>query len=247
MANIDIDFLVKQHRAAGSGISYEQRLAAYRKMYEYSQNFESGAGKTFEQIKNSDTNKKVTDYFKKNGVAGAGHIDTSGITAKSDFRELLGRQTQQSLPTLEDTVKDIKKKKSNAVYNEPRAEEYERTAREFQRKADNARNRRSGINHANTGARSAKDYDADLKRTEEQSRQRAQYYRELAEKLKKGEDTDTQGSYFESWNKQLEQYDKAAEQARQTETMQFAQKSAGERGVELDTAKFNLQKWTEDR
>ena len=247
MANIDIDFLVKQHRANNSGTSYEQRLAAYRKMYEYSKNFESGAGKTFEQIKNSDTNKKVTDYFKKNGVAGAGHIDTSGITAKSDFRELLGRQTQQSLPTLEDTVKDIKKRKSNAVYNEPRAEEYERTAREFQRKADNARNRRSGINHANTGARSAKDYDADLKRTEEQSRERAAYYKGLAEKLKKGEDADAESSYFESWNKQIEQYDKAAEQARQTETMQFAQKSAGERANELETAKFNLQKWTAEK
>lgn len=246
MANIDIDFLVKQHRAAGSGISYEQRLAAYRKMYEYSQNFESGAGKTFEQIKNSDTNKKVTDYFKKNGVAGAGHIDTSGITAKSDFRELLGRQTQKTLPSLEDTVKDIKTKKANAVYNEPRAKEYERTAREFQRKADNARNRR--VSSKQTYANDIEGgYRKNLNNQEKQYRERAAYYKGLAEKLKNGEDADAQGSYFESWNKQLEQYDKAAEQAKQTETMQFAQKSAGERGVELDTAKFNLQKWTEEK
>lgn len=243
MAKLDIDFLVEQRRKQTEGESYEERLAKYRKYYEYSKNFESRANGTLTEILDNESNRRVAEYFKKNGTPQAAP-QAANSGPKSDWREFLGRNER---PDLLKTTADIKTKEYNALKNEPRAAAYERQAEEYRREADNAQNRLGGINYMRTGARSKQDYAADLKRTADRKRERAEYYDELAKKLRAGEDADAQSSYFESWNQQISQTDAAREQAKQTGLQQFISKNAGERTNDIKLAKYNLQKWTDEK
>lgn len=243
MAKLDIDFLVEQRRKQTEGESYEERLAKYRKYYEYSKNFESRANGTLTEILDNESNRRVAEYFKKNGTPQAAP-QAANSGPKSDWREFLGRNER---PDLLKTTADIKTKEYNALKNEPRAAAYERQAEEYRREADNAQNRLGGINYMRTGARSKQDYAADLKRTADRKRERAELYDEAAKKLRAGEEADIESSYFESWNQQISQTDAAREQAKQTGLQQFISKNAGERTNDIKLAKYNLQKWTDEK